>query len=145
MTERQSAPDRASHRPFIELPLTLLFVAMVGVYAGARVSYAFAIQPAHVVMVWLPAGFVLAMLILRPRRDWFYVLCGAMLGNALADLQRGADLMTAVAGSAANAVESVVAAWVVLRIAPAPVTLSTVKELAAVGLGGAVVSRQKRG
>ncbi|OFW07935.1 MAG: hypothetical protein A3H96_24130 [Acidobacteria bacterium RIFCSPLOWO2_02_FULL_67_36] len=63
-----------------------------------------------------------------------------MLGNVSADLIHGAPVSLALAAGLANSIEVALAAWLLIRLAGSPVTLSTLREVAALILGAAVVS-----
>lgn len=111
----------------------------LGYYLAARLGYALTIRPAGVVM-WPPAGFLLALLLLLPRRDWFVVLPAAFIGNFAADSVQGLPPLIAAFGATANVLESVVAARAVQWIVGPHVTLNSSREVVALVLGAAVVS-----
>ena len=108
-------------------------------FAAATVSYAFAVKTADVA-VWLPSGLLLAALLLSERRDWPLILVAAFAGNFLADVRHGGSTALALAGAAANASESSVAAWLISRFVSRRFTLGTLREVGGIVLGAAVVS-----
>ena len=119
--------------------LTALFTA-VGYFVCARLGYAFSLRRGGVVIVWVPAGFMLALLLLMPRRDWFVAIVAGMLGNVVADTQNGSTLVTALLGAAANAFESLLAAAVLVKLLGRRVTLGTLREVGVFTLGAVVAT-----
>lgn len=109
-----------------------------GYYLAARLGYAFMIRPAGVAM-WPPAGFLLAVLLLLPKRDWPVVLAAAFVGNFAAD-SAGQPPAIAAMGATANGVESLVAALTMRMLAGPRITLHSLREVIALVLGAAVAS-----
>lgn len=110
------------------------------VYAAAKLGYAFQIRPAGVSIVWPPSGLVLAILVCLERRYWPAVLIGAFAGNLVADTSQGLPLLLALAGSAVNATESLLAAWLLVRYVGPRINLATLKEVGGLVVGAAVLS-----
>ena len=109
-------------------------------YAAARLGYAFMLRPTGVAVVWPPAGVMLALLLLIEKRLWPAVLVGAIVGNVGADVQQMLALPVAVAGSAANAIESVLAAWLLDRVLGPRVTLASLRQVIGFAVVAVVVS-----
>ncbi len=120
--------------------LALAVLIAVLNYAAAGLSYAHAFRPASVAVIWMPAGLILATLLLLRVRDWPFALAGAFVGNVFADTRAGIGFVTSLLGGGANCAESAIAAWTVLWLVKPPIQLRRVKEVAALVLGGAVVS-----
>jgi PAS domain S-box-containing protein len=115
-----------------------LLVAASG-YAAARLGYVFQIRPAGVSVVWPPSGLILAILVSLERRYWPAVLIGAFTGNFVADTSQGLSPLLALAGSAVNAGESLLAAWFLVRYAGPRLSLTTLKEVGWLVIGAAVL------
>ncbi len=72
-------PDAPTAKPVARWLQSLLLAAAYVVLA--RAGQALAIPPGNVTSVWIPSGFVLAVLLLRGRQLWPGVFLGALLGN----------------------------------------------------------------
>ena len=138
ITDTQRA-EQLSAGPRSRRRIAIVALGLLGYFATARLSYALHIQPA-MVAIWLPAGLLLAALLLLPRRDWLPTIAGAFVGNALADATHGATVGLALAGSAANCAESVLAAWFLLRLGGSPFTLGSLRQVLALVLGAIVAT-----
>jgi PAS domain S-box-containing protein len=119
--------------------LGLLVLTALGYFLLARLGYTYVIRPAGIA-IWPPAGFLLALFILTDTADWPVVLAGALVGNVTADLSNGASTVIAAAGGAVNSLESLLAAWVVLRLVRRPVTLRTLRHVTVLAVAAAGVS-----
>jgi integral membrane sensor domain MASE1 len=109
-------------------------------HACAHISYALAIRPAGVVIVWFPAGVTLAALALLNRGSWPFALAGAVIGNVTADVLNGTSFPMSVVGGLTNALESLVAASVLVWLTRSPVALTRVRDVAALVIGSAGIS-----
>jgi PAS domain S-box-containing protein len=89
--------------------------AGIGYFLGARAGYALQI-PGGIAALWPPAGIMLALLVLTRRREWPAVIAGGWLGSLASDVYSGFPLTFAVSAASANLFESVVAAWVLVRV-----------------------------
>ncbi|MEA3247902.1 MAG: MASE1 domain-containing protein [Gemmatimonadota bacterium] len=134
------APMAASPRLPWTRAAVVLAVALVVGYLASSVGYELRLSAAGTVFLWPPAGIFLAALILLPRRDWPALLAGSLLGNAVADSQHGATPWLAVTGSAVNALEQGVAAWVVTRFGGERMRLRTLRELSVFVFGAVVLA-----
>ncbi|MEA3244943.1 MAG: MASE1 domain-containing protein [Gemmatimonadota bacterium] len=118
----------------------VVFTAALFGFLAADTGYLLALRPAGVVFLWPPAGLVVAALLLVPARDRAAVLVGAFAGNIAADASHGAGIGLAVAGSAVNAVEQVLAALVVARVGGAGAGFHTLRKLGGVILAAVGVT-----
>jgi PAS domain S-box-containing protein len=119
--------------------IALGLTSAIGYFVLARIGYAFMIQPAGVA-VWPASGAMLACLVLLDRRHWPAVIAGGFAGNVTADVLQHATLPIAVLGSAANTLEAVVAAAVLLYVGGRSITMGTRREVIALVVGAAGVS-----
>ncbi len=117
-------------------------VALVaaGVWGAARLGYASSLHGSGVVVLWFPAGLVLGLLLLLERRRWPFVVAGAILGNALADMPLAPSVGVLLAGAAANALEALVAASLLRRFVGRAVRLDTVGQVLGFVVGAVVVA-----
>ncbi len=118
----------------------LLVLGALGYFACAELGHWYTVQPSGIVVVWPAGGFLLGCLLLSEPRDWKYLLIGGALGNVVSDVLSGATVIAGIEASAANGLESWLAAWVVIRLAGRPVTLTTLRQTAVLVLGAAVAS-----
>lgn len=134
-------PFRADPQPMPPPGIRVAWWLVVAIgYAGAaRLGYLFTIHPVSV-SLWPASGLLLGILLLTRRQRWPELLVAAMVGNILADRMHHAPLLVALAGAAANAAESLIAALVVQRLAGRRLTLGSMREFAAIAIGAGVVS-----
>lgn len=118
-----------------------LFLAVFAANAAlAWIGYSDAFRLSGVAVVWPPSGFMLAALVLTPRRDWPIALTAGFLANLIVDLNEQAPLSRALAGSAANLLEAAVVSLVLIRLTGSHISLTTVKQAVALAVGAAMIS-----
>ena len=61
----------------------LLALAGAGNCVAALLAYRFALNPGGIVVVWAPAGFALALLVLTERERWPFAIVGAVVGTVI--------------------------------------------------------------
>ena len=108
-------------------------------FVAARIGYAFGIG-GGLVTLWPPSGLMLALLLINPRHRWPAIVAGGFAGSVASDLRENYSIALALFAAFSNLFESVVAAMVVSRLAPPPVSMNGVRSVAALMLGGAVVA-----
>lgn len=121
-------------------PLAFALLAAATTYASAWLSYSLTLRSTGVVAIWLPSGLVLALLVLLEKRYWMAVLAGTFLANLAVDLQHDASVGLGVAGAAANGIESLLAALVLVRLGGPRITLGRLREVAALVAGAVILS-----
>lgn len=114
--------------------------AAVGTYVCGKLGYATAVYPTGVSILWPAGGVLLATLAMVEREWWAAIIAGAIAGNALADVQQGNAFAIAVAGAAANALESMVGAWVLTWRLGRRIRLLTTREVGTLVLGVALAT-----
>lgn len=119
--------------------LVLVMLTGLAYYASARLGYTLTMQPAGV-YVWPPAGVLVAVLLLRPRREWLFLCLGAVTGGVSADLGHYSRFGSALANSVVSILGSLAVAWVVRALAGRVVTLRSLRELMALLVGGVLVT-----
>jgi diguanylate cyclase (GGDEF)-like protein len=96
-------------------------VAFVGALAGyvvlARLGYELVGSAGGIASFWPPNGWIVALLVLLPRRLRLWVIAAVLPGELIADaLQQGIPTLTAVGWGTANSVEAALAAWLLLKV-----------------------------
>ncbi|MCI0560814.1 MAG: MASE1 domain-containing protein, partial [Nitrososphaera sp.] len=120
-----------TYRWLIVLRISLIAVVYV---LCARFSLIFIVQPEGLAAFWLPSGFMLAVLVLSNRQEWFPILLAVFFANTAANMLVGNTLAVSIGFAAANCTESFFAAWLLVRVLGTPITLTTLKEV--IGLTG---------
>lgn len=111
----------------------------VGYFVAARIGYAFGIG-GGLVTLWPPSGLMVGLLLISQRRSWPAIVAGGFLGSVASDLRENYSIALALFAAFSNLFEMVVAAVVVSRLAPPPISMNSVRSVAALMLGGAVVA-----
>ncbi|MEV4350914.1 SpoIIE family protein phosphatase [Actinoplanes sp. NPDC049596] len=100
-------------------------LAAVAVAYTAGAQLAFLVFDAHsIVVLFLPAGVTLSALLLRPRRDWPWILLTVAILELLIDMSHGLDGLYAMGFAAANTIEPLVGASLLRRAVPGRVDLA---------------------
>jgi PAS domain S-box-containing protein len=94
----------------------LAIAAGICYFLGARAGYALQV-PGGIATLWPPAGIMLALLVLASRSAWPAIVAGGWTGSLASDLYSGFPFAFAGSAACANLFESVVAAWVLVRLA----------------------------
>ncbi|MBX5156782.1 MULTISPECIES: PAS domain-containing protein [unclassified Rhizobium] len=125
-----------SHRPRA-LYLGLFIAAYV---LGCGFAQSLAIVPGTGISIWPPGGLFIATLILAPRRSWPWWILGGCLAELFSNaLWFHSPLPAAFLMYVGNALEAVVAAWLVNRTLKRPAQLETLQEvLAFIVLGAGI-------
>ncbi len=106
----------------------------------ASVSYAIPLLGTEIVAAWLPAGLLLAFLLLLDGSEWGAAMAGAVVGNMLADVHHGSRLLVALAAGFANVAESFVGALVLRQKLGRKISLGRLRELGWLLLGVVVAT-----
>ena len=72
-----------------QVKLAMLALATLAGFLGQFASFMLWIEPSRLTFAWVPGGLLLALLLLRPRREWLVWVCGIMAGGAAALMWRG--------------------------------------------------------
>jgi PAS domain S-box-containing protein len=108
---------------------------------GCGFAQALAIVPGTGISVWPPAGLFIATLVLAARPSWPWWILGGCLAELVSNvLWFHSPLPAAFLIYAGNALEAVVAAWLVNRTCKRPVRLETLQEVLAFVIAGAVIA-----
>ncbi|MFO1323189.1 MAG: MASE1 domain-containing protein [Burkholderiales bacterium] len=120
--------------------LIVVVLVVVAYNALAAVSYVVAYSPADAWTVWLASGVVFGTLLVARRASWPAVLAGGFVGAAAFAVYLGSPPLDALGYGAIEAIASGAAAFVVSKLSPLPLMLDRPRDLAAIALGGALVS-----
>ncbi|WP_243337008.1 MASE1 domain-containing protein [Anaeromyxobacter soli] len=101
------------------------FALLAGYFLAARLGSAFNVGAESIAAFWVPNTLALVALLRSPRRRWAALLAAVVLAELASDLVMGFPSSTAAGFAAANAVEVVVAAWL-LRRAGCPASTVTI-------------------
>ena len=111
---------------------TVILACLVAVvcYQADRLAYVLGIPPDHIASFWPATAFLVAVLLLAPRRIW-PVLMGAGLGAmALADLENGVPMGSEIWITLGNLAEALIATLGISRLLKGAPHLSGLKTLA---------------
>jgi len=112
-----------------------ILLAAVAYVVIAKVSQVYFVGPEVSAFFWPPSGFMLAMFLLSPRREWAVLVPVFFAANAVANIIDGDRFVVGLGFGTANTVESLAAAWLLTRFLPAPLTMTKLREvIALVGL-----------
>jgi|tagenome__1003787_1003787.scaffolds.fasta_scaffold20977996_4 signal transduction histidine kinase len=114
-------------------------VVMVGYYLAARLGLAFTMQPHPISTLWPPNALLLAVLLLAPTRDWWWLVAAVLPAHLFAELQSGVPTTMVLGWYATNCSEALIGAVIVRALVPYPMRLDTLRNTAIV-LGGAVLA-----
>ncbi len=103
---------------------------LVSYYISARLGLALAAQPANAAPLWPPNAILLTALLLSRPRSWWIFLAAVVPAELAADLGAGLPIRAALTFLAADWVEVLVAAGLLLRFGRRPLRFERVRETA---------------
>lgn len=128
-------PDSASH-----VVILICLVATLS-YSAARLGGALAIRPEMIWPLWPGCAFLVAVLLLTPRKVWPAVLLAGVAGFAVYDAQEALPVRASVYLLVADSIEILVAALGVSYVfGGAPPRLNSVKALAKYALFAVILA-----
>jgi PAS domain S-box-containing protein len=114
------------------------FIALL-YYFGAHIGLALVAKPEGVAAIWPPSGLLLGSLFVIGFRRWKIVIPIVFVTIVLANLSKDNTLLLSLAFATANCLESMAAAWFVLRVLKRPPQLDRLRDVW-VFIGGAVIA-----
>ena len=126
----------------LDEPRRAILVAILSAlayYAGARLGYRFAI-PAGVVTLWPASGVMLGLMLASRRRDWFAIVVGGLIGSVVSDSQNHYGVSFVLGAALANGVETLAGASLVTWWLRRRMTLSSLRDVAALVFGAVIIS-----
>lgn len=139
MRRRALPSDLAQNGRHVRSHLVRAVLAAAGYFATAQIGYAFGIA-GGLVTLWPPSGLMLGLLLISARRSWPAIIAGGFAGSMASDLREGYSIALAAYAAFSNLFETLVAALVVQRLAPLPLSMNSVRGVVALTLGGAVLA-----
>ncbi|HVE81374.1 MAG TPA: MASE1 domain-containing protein [Myxococcales bacterium] len=118
------------------MPRTLLAAASRALLVAiaytlvSRFGLAFVVKPEGMAAFWPPAGFMLAVMVLSPKRTWPANLVGSFVGCTVGSIiffHNG--LLVSMGFGFFNSCESLLTSWLLLRVLGAPITMTRLSEL----------------
>ena len=106
----------------------LIVLALV-YFAAARVGAVFVVQPENTSAIWLAGGVGLAALLLAPRAQWRWMLLVIFCTSAFSDMTAGFPPVGALGFALANALETGLGAWVMVRFVNGPVMFARLRDV----------------
>ncbi|BBA32778.1 hypothetical protein sS8_0813 [Methylocaldum marinum] len=129
----KTAPPRPSFRNLFGFGAWYLTLALLSHWISPR--------PYHFVAFWLPAGFYLSTLAIRPRSLWPMFAISALAVDFCVNLFAfGQPYSVSAAFSLANMLEAIIGAGLLGRTIGTPVRLETVRDVLALTMLGALLS-----
>jgi len=99
-------------------------------YLADRLVYVLGIPPTHIASFWPSTAFLVAVLLLVPRRIWPVLIFAGLGAMALADLENGVPIRSEIWITLGNLAETLVATLGISRLLDGVPELSSLKNLA---------------
>jgi len=92
---------------------TAVLVGLVAVvcYYAVELAYGLGIPPDHIASFWSATPFLVAVLLLAPKRIWPLLIAGGLVATAVSDFRSGVTIVSEMWYSLGNLVDVVIAAW----------------------------------
>jgi integral membrane sensor domain MASE1 len=113
--ERLSQEPRAVVWRFTPNPLVPVAGVALGYYLGALIGFHLRFPASGISFFWPPTAVLTAALLLSAPRNWWGLMAGAFVAHAAAHSQDGVPLLAWPVQFFANAVQALLAAWLVRR------------------------------
>jgi PAS domain S-box-containing protein len=123
-------------------PLGIRVFLVSLVYLGlAKLSYElFFYDASSILLIWLPSGWLVAILILSIFNEWWAYICGAVAAALLFNIFQGHPFSTAAGFSFIDVSGSVAGAWLLRRFSTGRITFTRFREIFALFLfSGALI------
>src|SRR5688572_11747571 len=85
-------------------------LVMLGYYFGAKVGFAFTLQPNPISTLWPPNAILLAALLVSPPRIWWILIVAVFPAHLAAQLQSGVPMAMVLGWFASNCSEALIGA-----------------------------------
>jgi len=112
MTKPERNVALASRELARPLP-TAILVCLVAVvcYHAVEIAYGLGIPPEHVASFWSATPFLVAVLLLAPKRIWPLLIAAGLVATAVSDFKSGVTIVSEIWYTLANLVDVIIAAW----------------------------------
>jgi diguanylate cyclase (GGDEF)-like protein len=105
----------AAHR--LGGPAAAFVAALAGYVVLAKIGYQLVGSAGEMASFWPPSGWIVALVVLLPKRLRLWVIAAVLPGELIADaIQQGIPALTALGWGAATSVEAALAAWLLLTV-----------------------------
>jgi diguanylate cyclase (GGDEF)-like protein/PAS domain S-box-containing protein len=118
--------------------LALIGVVGATYFVLARLGLETIAATTHVAAVWPAGGFLLGVLLLSARRRWAWLLLAAAVAGFAAQLTADRDVAVSLGLSAANCVETLIAAALITRLQPGQFRLDGIRQVLVLTLAALV-------
>jgi len=100
-------------REFAKPLPTAILVCLVAVvcYYAVEIAYGLGIPPAHIASFWSATPFLVAVLLLAPKRIWPLLVAGGLMATAISDFKSGVTIASEIWYTLGNLVDVVIAGW----------------------------------
>lgn len=98
-------------------PVVTFSAAIAGYVLLARLGYQLVGSSGGMALFWPPNGWIVALLVLSPRRSRLWIIAAVLPGELIADSLQGSPALTALGWGTTNIMEASLAAWLLLRVA----------------------------
>jgi PAS domain S-box-containing protein len=126
---RHPARPLADFDTSLPVLITVFLVAVI-CYQADRLAYVLGIPPDHIASFWPSTAFLVAVLLLVPRRIWPALITAGLGAMALADFRNGVLIGPVVWITLGNLTETLIATWGIRRLLNGLPHLSSLKILA---------------
>jgi signal transduction histidine kinase len=104
----------------------------LGYYCAARLGLAFTLQTQPISTLWPPNALLVAVLLLTPTRDWWWLLAAVLPAHLFAELQDGVPTAMVLGWYVSNCSEALIGAGLVRALIPPPLRLDSLRNAAIV-------------
>jgi integral membrane sensor domain MASE1 len=140
LTQRVSYVPRADRWQAIPTLLQAAVVVAVGYYLGALGGFRLRFPSSGISFFWPPPAVLTAALLLGPRGAWRALLPAAFAAHALAHAQNGVPILAWPIQFLANAVQAMLAAYLVRRSSDARRPFRDLRRATAFIIGACIVA-----
>ena len=111
---------------------TAVLVCLVAVvcYYAVEIAYGLGIPPGHIASFWSATPFLVAVLLLAPRKIWPLLIAAGLVATATADFRGGVTIVSEMWYSLGNLVDVVIAGWAIHRLFKGTPQLRNLRALA---------------
>jgi PAS domain S-box-containing protein len=118
-------------KPSSSLPAAIL-VCLVAIvcYHAVEIVYVMGIPPEHIASFWPATPFLVAVLLLSPRKIWPLLIAAGLGAVAIADFRRGTAIVPEVWFTLGNLIDVLIVTWGINRLFKGPPHLGSMNALA---------------
>jgi PAS domain S-box-containing protein len=143
MTDRVAKPLVAVSGGFTRWSVATALRAVLvggGYYAGSMAGFALRLPQSGISFLWPPTAILAAALMLAPPRQWTSYMVAALIAHGVAHALDGLSLGISLALFAGNAVQALLAAFLVRRFSRGSLLFSDLRTVIVFVVGGSIVA-----